>query len=424
MVRDTQVACDRLGISQHPALITARRLKYHRRRFDGILGRILYRHDVESKYASRSEQRTRNVREGERRGRVGVKQVKTSKDTPVSHAGVLRAALLDHFRSVADPSCFYALHMPPSSTVEGVLNEPLAKRQKRPTRKLVCDVDLADDDVDDVDGGLPGVSGDGAIGDVLANVPLLYFRVIHAKPSAMHTVRVPLAAGRRLSANHVAITTHKTMNLGSAEQVIESKPCSVEGASVVAMDGFETVDMGTVLESFTSYKMGRGMKYGVEGEFADNSATSVAITSLVHSGAFPNSNKFFAVQQGEAGLGSVWNELEEAAVVDRIAADGGIANFSLSSSGVARLRSGVAIVEPELVCKIRPNLAIAEHTTFELIRMLDAADWTWHEMPSKKNDRYALVYSVGGPRNWYSTTNVNKLYLLCLLSAETLHEKG
>ena len=258
-VRDDRVACDRLGVSQHPALITARRLKYRPKRIDGILSRIFYRHDVEAKYASRSVERTRHEREAVRRAYVGTKQVKTSKDTPVTHDGVVRAALLDHFRSVADPSRFYALQMAPTSAVEGVLNEPLAKRQKRPTRKLVCDVDLADDDVDDDDGGLRGVSGDDAIGDVLANVPLLYFRVVHAHPSVMHTVRVPLAAGRRLSADHIAITTNKTMNQGlyETEQVIASKPFCVKGSSVVAMDGFETVDIDTVIDSFVPTKRAR-----------------------------------------------------------------------------------------------------------------------------------------------------------------------
>ena len=387
------------------------------------MSRILYRHDVESKYASRSEHRTRNVREATRRTRKGVKQVQTSQDTPVSHDGVLRAALLDHFRNVADPSRFYALRMNPGSTVEGVLNEPLAKRQKRPTRILVCDVDLCDDDVDVHDGGLPGVGGDDA-SDALAEVPQLYFRVVHAKPSAMHTVRAPLAAGRRLSANHVAITTHKIMNVGSAETVIESKPCSVKGASVVAVDGFETVDVGETIESFTSYSVADGLKYGVDGEFSDNSAVSAAITSLVHSGAFPNKNKFFAVPQEEAGVGSVWHVLDVAGIVHSIAADGGIGNFTLSKSGMARLRWGCGLVEPKLVCEVRQHLAIADRITFELIRMLDAAGWAWRAMPQKTKDRYALVYSAGGPRNWYSTLNVNKLYLLCLLSAEALHEKG
>lgn len=128
---------------------------------------------------------------------------------PVSYDNINTTAILDHFRTVADTSKVYALDMVPNAAgevpivknLQTVLGEPVAKRRLSghaaltPSR-LQVDIDDGDGDLEEEHGGLPGQRRGGSI---------LHFKVIHANPSQMKTVKVPLAAARRLQqdeANH------------------------------------------------------------------------------------------------------------------------------------------------------------------------------------------------------------------------------
>ena len=55
---------------------------------------------------------------------------------------------------------------------------------------------------------------------------LLHFKVAHASPSKMHTVRMPVASGRRLARQELAVTMHSLVEIDGWGQVCQSAACS------------------------------------------------------------------------------------------------------------------------------------------------------------------------------------------------------
>ena len=97
----------------------------------------------------------------------------------------------------------------------------------------------------------------------------------------------------------------------------------------------------------------------------------------------------------------------------------------LTDVAVSRLQTGIILEQPQPVCEIRPDVALADRTVFELVCMLRNDGWKWQQLPTRRSDRDALSYDVGGHRTWYSASNnPNKMYLLCLHSAQALHDQG
>ena len=154
----------------------------------------------------------------------GVRGAIGQRALPVSHDNMLTAAILDHFREIADASKVYALDLVPNTAGEvpivrslgSVVQEPLAKRRLTgqsavAARGLHLDVEGGDENDD-----LSRVPGQG---------PVLHFKLLHAKPSAMKTVKVPVAAGRRLVADEVSTRPETFMMMVS--EFVSTPSCPV-----------------------------------------------------------------------------------------------------------------------------------------------------------------------------------------------------
>ena len=109
---------------------------------------------------------------------------------------------------------------------------------------------------------------------------------------------------------------------------------------------------------------------------------------LVAAGAFPTSGKSVVVDQA-TGLqrGSPWSVLECAGCIKRVVVDGGV-GMVLTELGMSRL-SATVLKAPRAVCAPRPELAISDRTTFELIMNLKGLGWecgsrmalAWRSLP-------------------------------------------
>lgn len=125
-------------------------------------------------------------------------------------------------------------------------------------------------------------------------------------------------------------------------------------------------------------------------------------------------------------LDITWGRLAEAGVV-RIAKLEGHETYlmKLTPHGMSRLQTATQLLDPQLVCVPRRDVALEDSTAFELLEQLSAIGWRWCRLPSKPADRNALVFEEGSALVWYSNTNCpHRLYLLCLLKAEELRRRG
>ena len=94
--------------------------------------------------------------------------------------------------------------------MDALLGQPLSERYKPASQQLVCDVDEVGDD--------------GQECGMLADFPVLYFRVLHRKPANMKTVRIPLAAGKRLDQDVIAVTVHTAVDCGGWSTAVNLQP--------------------------------------------------------------------------------------------------------------------------------------------------------------------------------------------------------
>jgi hypothetical protein len=110
--------------------------------------------------------------------------------------------MVEHFRTVADPSKVYAIQLVPNAvgeapvlkSVSGVLGQSVLKRRR------VGEAATSSGLRPDADDGLDGVENP-------ETTKCVFFKVLHAAPGRMHTVKVPLAAGRRFTTDEVYGTT-------------------------------------------------------------------------------------------------------------------------------------------------------------------------------------------------------------------------
>ena len=92
---------------------------------------------------------------------------------------------------------------------------------------------------------------------------------------------------------------------------------------------------------------------------------------------------------------------------------------------VSQLSCFVSLSAPKPINSLRPDLALADRTNFELILLLSEQEWQWRPLPAKKEDRFALEYKHNQPRLWYTQSETpHKLYMVALLSAADIFAKG
>ena len=432
--RSPYTAAERLGLSCNPAMVVARRVRMKSNRVFAILNRIVYRCDLESKFDDHGASRAQHAREAARNARAGLRQLGRPHQLPepVTQDRVFRSALFDHFRHVADPTKFYSMPLLPNEEtgqvalpcgLDTVFAEPAAKRLRVATGlSLAADID---GDGCDVAADRSGFSGEHP------GRYTIHFRVVHAKPSLMHTVRVPLAAGRRLSSDHVAITVHEALGTAAGDcdktATVNLKPKRMGQTAVAALPGFSGLNSTYVAEHLLMWSPSpAGMEYTIQGfTGSDASSTADVVTQLVKAGAFDGSGKHMQVPRAMFGT-LVWQDLLSADYVQERdpPADGDSVNCCLTGVAASNLVVGVRLVSPQPVSNVRYHIAVEDLTAYELIMKLTADGWSWKELPKLRSQRVLLTYQPGDDCVWYSGAVPSTLYLRCLLMAEKLHAKG
>ena len=102
----------------------------------------------------------------------------------------------------------------------------------------------------------------------------------------------------------------------------------------------------------------------------------------------------------------------------------------LTNEGAKNVRSLNKVSDPIQVFKVRMNLALEDMTRYEVMKVLQADEWSWREWlaPSritKKSGPMPLGYQEGDAKVWYSTpSGPPHAYLVALHRAEELFAAG
>ena len=427
LVRDPRKAAHQLGIQNHPDLLDASFARVHKVRLVGILNKIVYRSDLESKFRRPIAARKEHDAHVQKRAKLAEKQMQSMlQDGPRephviddSFNSVLRVAICDHFRVVSASETFgavYTLNMVPSATgalpvlssLETVLNssvrESSCARPPDSVPRLLSDVDTG------VDEGPANVQA------------TVHFQVLHTNPSRLKTVPLPAAAGQRLQKGDIAISLHAALPFQQGQTMVALEPLVHGKTSVVVLSHLAAGDLDSLQTTFTKSSLG-DLRYSIKGFSPQASPScSAEITALVRAGAFPDAGKVLEVRLVGGRAPVPWEELEAAGLVTAERARPDSHLYVLSDAGAKALEVASVLTHPKLVCEPREGLPLADCTAYELVRKLMDAGWGWANLPSNRNQRLALQYKAGDAKTWYCPAGSlpHKAYLTCLLECERL----
>ena len=435
LTRDPVKAAQQLGIHEHPALVDACFKGMHKARRTGILNRIVYRCDLESKFERYEQARREHEQEKGKRARLAeraMKQIAEAPEVPAQpprtarecYEAMLRLAIEDHFVKIATSAAssqIYSLDLAPNNS--GSL--PSLKPLDAVLEQVAGVVHRSD---------LPAITSDIAESEneneanhVLRfqGCEVVHFQVIHAAPSHMHTVPMARASGRRLRKGEMAVSVHSLHDQGDADRHVSLEPVRQGRTCVAVLSDVAAGDIDVLQETFTQFQVGQ-LACKIK-DFVSQRSQSCdrAITKLVRDGAFPEADACSQVALEDGVPPLEWRELETAGLVTGAVVEQGTAKaYSLTPVAVASLEVVAKLCAPRLVCEPREHLPLADCTIYELVRKLESAGWTWQQLPSKPKDRRSLCHD-GSTMTWYSTSALpNPFYLQCLLDADRLRDLG
>ncbi len=113
----------------------------------------------------------------------------------------------------------------------------------------------------------------------------------------------------------VAVTVHNCFRHGDV-QSIELRPVRIGDSAAVVLSGFAGHDASTLLDSFMEHTQQQDLQYAIEAEGLDTGSSILAVTALVHAGAFPDSDKILQVDPADI-LRSPWAALISANLASR-----------------------------------------------------------------------------------------------------------
>mmetsp|Transcript_41899 Transcript_41899/g.135615 ORF Transcript_41899/g.135615 Transcript_41899/m.135615 type:complete len:236 (+) Transcript_41899:401-1108(+) len=147
------------------------------------------------------------------------------------------------------------------------------------------------------------------------------------------------------------------------------------------------------------------------------------VSKLVVARAFPRGPPYvLRDSDGVEHFRSSLERLESCGFVGMLYEQGGCSEWQLTEAGMNDLIPALTIDEPTPALQVRPNIALEDKTSHELLRALEANGWVWqrrlkgHECPPHDGGSAKLFYTSG--------LALCTKYAQCLLSAPRLAKLG
>eukprot|EP00971_Amphidinium_carterae_P309866 6157697-Amphidinium_carterae.1 len=384
VARVPHLAVEALGLGRHHMLVSALALdntalaragiKARARKDDytlAALKTVYYRNDLDSMFECWSHEAKDNQRKRLLEKQKELDSAQLLHKRPLSYKSLTLKYRLEHFRLLADTSCFYSTTLPLDSSqlsVHGLADYFAQKHDSHYT------------------GG-----------------ETIYFRILKTRPSAQK--QMPVAAGARppLRTEHLAVHVHARRKWTCTDEVLVSAVQSgdfLSGPSIALMDGL------LLLES-PLWQWRQAKHVLVHGKDKEPSLDEVELltemAARVQATAVTGETRLLAADLADRG------------VLERTGED----VYSLIPEQFSSLHSCFLLGDPLDVLKIGCDI-IADCTTYQLISMLEAEGWSWQSAPSQvraKQHVQSYLYPSAA-KIWYSGSAVRADYLRCLLQAE------
>ena len=250
--------------------------------------------------------------------------------------------------------------------------------------------------------------------------------MVHTNPGAAHVVALPPASGSRIPTKSLAITLHRTVLHDEVSGQSSVGPSSSVGANnPVAIMDLCNASLPDIREHLKHWSVDKRSSYHIEGLQHVPQITN-AIERLIHSGAFPQTERSYIVAKTDQAQSSLMKSLEGLGLVFRYHEHEDRVQWQFTVLGAGKLSMAHSICKPVALCAPRGNIAIENATSWELMCWLRQKDWTWERLPRTQKKRQRLPpYMDGSPRVWYTAqTTANVQYLVALVRASELFDVG
>lgn len=228
----------------------------------------------------------------------------------------------------------------------------------------------------------------------------LFFKVVALHPGNLKVVK---SNRKRLENEDIAVTLHKGELLSPNQGTVDSLPshCSDATASavhVLAMMGLET----SKLEQIQRWSRMHQCHYALPHFSTPQVGQLIA--------------DCFAVEALEGKSGAIQATAETEQLLQELLFEGWVtqvaAGWKLSRAGVRQLHLAHAVKDPQPITDL--VLMDQQHpTVYSLLVKLENDGWEWRKKPTRA--QLMLPYVVGGPKLFFSPSNVVRLeYLMCL----------
>jgi hypothetical protein len=409
-----------LGFSDHPDLKDLHSMSTFKAR--KAISQIMYRCDLSHLYHSLKVAGKAHAKVNVKRKRDTAaflaKDCKRRKVVADEHSVTIEL-MRDHFSQIHGSGSDLVFVVPQSSvrteTTTTLLTTPAAQRisdaDEDANHAIGLDIE-ADSDAENI-----AVEG------------LLYFKVALHSPGQRSMIPVSVGAGGNVPRGIFAVTLHQAHRTGTGDIVIDGLPMSIgkkKRESVMFLDLFSK-DGFAVKEHCVSHNTVSSLWHIASTNFAtiDDEIRSRAITSMMNSGAYPGPHVQRIYRPNNEEMRALQCLVEDGLVCRAGGMKGDTYGVSLTMDGISALVAcPVLSPESQRVFAVRPNLALGDRTSFELVEILRADGWTWREWipPSRRTRKMEAIpdgFSAGESMIWFSTAAVVKRnYLLILLDTE------
>ena len=374
---------------------------------------VLYRCDVPAMFMEHKAARATHMRALAQQTKAA-KAVTAQPCRPLTHENLMRRSALDHFQLVVQSGDLISIG-------------GIAEGEARPALMKLCDALGCE-----AQSNPPGLERDVEDAEVpVADIGFrqrFFCRIIHSKPANMKTARMALAAGEKLKGSAMAVTIHDDVG-DLASPCVSHDPKLHNGNAIAILDDLELLSSETLISGLHSWEQTLPLEYTLRDVVVSIGPEQLraAMTYLVGKG-FAMDGRHVDVPEEHS---AVCRELVRMGYMAlgpghrRVGKSHDDISVCATPLAVSQLSCFVSLSAPKPMNSLRPDLALADRTNFELILLLSEQEWQWRPLPAKKEDRLALEYKHNQPRLWYTQSETpHKLYMVALLSAADIFAKG
>ena len=258
---------------------------------------------------------------------------------------------------------------------------------------------------------------------------LLFFRLAFANAGKKKQMRIPVGVGGRVKQGDVMVTVHDAIAGASDSPIVSSRPAgTISGPTCLLQDWSlgALPEIKTQLVEYASSETHWCIRDRVS-KRASPATTCDILTRMVTVGAVAEClpSEGLAIDASDSVVRRAVQELIDEHIVEEMQQG----RLRFTRHGQAQVSTCNALAGPS--CVFAPPshaMDLTKLVSYQLVRELLEDGWEWRlwVAPGRrpKSMRIPPGYKIGEPKLWFSTRDVPRHYLLALLQASSLADRG